>query len=213
MNQSCPPAAQDRSHQALERYYRLHSGVYDLTRWSFLLGREALIRRVSARLSPAAILEVGCGTGRNLRQLGRRFPQARLYGVDLSADMLAVAAKKLQRLAPRLTLIKAAYDRPARPAPSFDLVVFSYALSMFNPGWEEALAAAGRDLAPGGALAVVDFHDSWSPLFKRWMGLNHVRLDGHLLQGLRARFPLHESAIRPAYGGLWSYFLFIGQAG
>lgn len=213
MNRPLPPTAPEQTHRALERYYRLHSGVYDLTRWSFLLGREALVRWVAARCTPAAILEVGCGTGRNLRQLGRLFPRARLCGVDLSADMLAVAAKKLQDLAPRLSLIRAAYDRPVNPAPSFDLVVFSYALSMFNPGWEEALAAAGRDLIPGGVLAVVDFHDSGSRLFKRWMGLNHVRLDGHLLPGLQARFPLHESTVRHAYGGVWSYFLFIGRAG
>lgn len=213
MEHPLPPPAREQTHRALKRYYRLHSGVYDLTRWSFLLGREALVRRVAARCAPAAILEVGCGTGRNLGQLGRRFPQARLCGVDLSGDMLAVAAKKLASLAPRLTLIQAAYDRPVKPAPFFDLVVFSYALSMFNPGWEEALAAAGRDLTPGGVLAVVDFHDSGRPLFKRWMGLNHVRLDGHLLPGLQARFPLYESAVRPAYGGVWSYFLFIGRAG
>ena len=56
---------------------------------------------------------------------------------------------------------------------------------MFNPGWEEALTAASLDLAPGGAIAVVDFHDSGSTLFKRWMGLHHVRLDGHLLPGLQ----------------------------
>ncbi len=213
MKNPSPPPVREQRHRALERYYRAHSGVYDLTRWSFLLGREALVRWAAARGTPAAILEVGCGTGRNLRQLGRRFPRARLCGVDLSADMLAVAAKKLQDMAPRLSLIRAAYDRPVKPVPSFDLVVFSYALSMFNPGWEEALAAAGRDLVPGGALAVGDFHDSGWPLFKRWMGLNHVRLDGHLLPGLQARFPLHESAVRPAYGGVWSYFLFIGRAG
>ncbi len=211
MKQSFSPTAQERQRQTLERYYRVHAGFYDLTRWSFLLGREALVQRVAACLVPKAVLEVGCGTGRNLGRLGRRFPQARLWGVDLSADMLAVARKKLQDLAPRLTLIRSAYDRPVGEEPSFDLVVFSYALSMFNPGWEEALAAADWDLLPGGLLAVVDFHDSPFPAFKSWMGLNHVRLDGHLLPGLKARFPLLEAAVHFAYGGLWSYFLFLGR--
>jgi S-adenosylmethionine-diacylgycerolhomoserine-N-methlytransferase len=125
--------------------------------------------------------------------------------------MLAVAKKKLQNIAPRLTLIRAAYDRPVEEKPFFDLVVFSYALSMFNPGWEQALTAASQDLVPGGAIAVVDFHDSVFSLFKRWMGLNHVRLDGHLLPGLKSRFPLHEATVRPAYGGVWSYFRFLGR--
>jgi S-adenosylmethionine-diacylgycerolhomoserine-N-methlytransferase len=199
-------------HRTLERYYQRHAGIYDLTRWSFLLGREALVQRVAAGYSPVRILEVGCGTGKNLGHLGRRFPQAQLWGLDLSADMLGVAGKKLAGLAHRLTLVQAAYDRPVAEEPFFDLVVFSYALSMFNPGWEQALGAAREDLAPGGAIAVVDFHDSNSPIFKHWMALNHVRLDGHLLPGLKSRFSQHDATIRPAYAGLWSYFLFIGRS-
>ena len=199
-------------HRALRRYYRLHAGIYDLTRWSFLRGREALVRRVVACQAPTRILEVGCGTGKNLGHLASLFPQAQLWGLDLSADMLGVAGKKLRELTHRLTLVQASYDRSVAGEPFFDLVVFSYALSMFNPGWEEAVEAAGQDLIPGGAMAVVDFHDSNSPIFKHWMSLNHVRLDGHLLPALKSRFPHHEAAIRPAYAGLWSYFLFIGRA-
>ena len=141
-------------HRALESYYRMHAGIYDLTRWSFLWGREALVRRVAACHSPTRILEVGCGTGKNLGHLGRLFPQAQLWGLDLSADMLGVAGKKLRDLAHRLNLVQASYDRPVAEEPFFDLVVFSYALSMFNPGWEEAVEAAGQDLIPGGAMAV-----------------------------------------------------------
>ena len=211
MNLNSHQEIQQEQRRFIERYYRVHAGIYDLTRWTFLLGREALLRQVAASVSPARILEVGCGTGKNLVQLGRQFPQARLWGLDLSGDMLAVAQKKLQGLSPRLTLIQAAYDNPVEEKPFFDLVVFSYALSIFNPGWEQALTAASRDLAPGGAIAVADFHDSGFPLFKRWMGLNHVRLDGHLLPGLKSRFPTHEATIRPAYGGVWSYFRFIGR--
>ncbi len=196
---------------AIARYYRFHARFYDLTRWSFLRGRETLMRQTAARLSPTRILEVGCGTGKNLLYLGRRFPQAKLWGLDLSADMLSVAEKKLHNLLPRLTLILAAYDRPLASGPSFDLVVFSYALSMFNPGWKEALATAARDLVSGGAVAVVDFHDSGSQIFKRWMGLHQVRLEGHLLPQLKTRFISHVSCLNPAFGGLWSYFLFLGQ--
>jgi S-adenosylmethionine-diacylgycerolhomoserine-N-methlytransferase len=211
MNPYSQEAAQQERRRSIERYYRGHAAIYDLTRWSFLLGREALVRQAAASLTPARILEVGCGTGKNLQQLGRRFPQALLWGLDLSGDMLAAARKKLHHLSPRLTLIQAAYDRPVAEKPSFDLVVFSYALSMFNPGWEQALDTAGRDLAQGGAIAVVDFHDSGSALFKRWMGLHHVRLDGHLLPGLQSRFPRHEATVRPAFGGVWSYLCFIGR--
>jgi S-adenosylmethionine-diacylgycerolhomoserine-N-methlytransferase len=198
--------------RAIQRYYRMHARIYDLTRWTFLRGRAALRSQVAKRLNPARILEVGCGTGTNLWHLGRRFPQAALWGLDLSADMLAVARAKLAHCGPRLTLVKAAYDQPVSPEAPFDLVVFSYALSMFNPGWEVALNAAKQDLGPGGAIAVVDFCDSPLKAFKRWMGVNHVRLDGHLLPCLTHLFPVHTQSVNSVYGGLWNYFIFLGQS-
>ena len=124
--------------------------------------------------------------------------------------MLVRARKKLKGLGQRLTLIEAAYDRAVAPG-QFDLVVFSYALSMFNPGWDKALTTAGQDLSPEGAIAVVDFHDSSSRRFKQWMGFNHVRLDSHLLPRLEDLFLAGEWSVRPVCGGLWSFFLFLGQ--
>jgi S-adenosylmethionine-diacylgycerolhomoserine-N-methlytransferase len=210
MNPPVLSEPKDARLQAIARYYRVHARIYDLTRWTFLMGREALMRRLAAALSPERILEVGCGTGKNLLELGRFFPRARLWGVDLSAPMLSQAKRKLAPLADRVTLVRAAYDQPVAPQGSFDLVVFSYVLSMFNPGWEQALAAARKDLSPGGTIAVVDFHESPLPAFKRWMELNHVRLEGHLLPGLEHGFPGGWWQMRQAYGGLWSYFLFSG---
>lgn len=195
---------------AIVHYYRLHARIYDLTRWTFLRGREELVRRAAAQCQPQHILDVGCGTGKNLLHLGRLFPAAQLWGLDLSPHMLTRALQKLRGLRPRLSLLQAAYDRPVAPG-LFDLVVFSYALSMFNPGWETALEAAGQDLSPGGAMAVVDFHDSASPGFKKWMGLNHVRLDSHLLPRLEDLFPTGEWTVRPTSWGLWSIFFYIGR--
>jgi S-adenosylmethionine-diacylgycerolhomoserine-N-methlytransferase len=210
MNTAALSEQEAAQRQAIARYYRVHAKIYDLTRWTFLWGREPLMRGLAARLTPARILEVGCGTGKNLLDLGRLFPDARLWGVDLSAPMLTQARNKLATLADRVTLVQAAYDRPTAPENPFDLVVFSYALSMFNPGWEQALAAARDDLSPGGTMAVVDFHDSPFPSFKRWMGLNHVRLEAHLLPGLQQRFPRGQWTVSQAYMGLWSYFYYIG---
>lgn len=200
-----------QAQSAIAQYYRIHAGIYDLTRWTFLRGRENLIRLAAAQCQPKDILEVGCGTGKNLLLLGRLFPEAQLSGLDLSPHMLGQAHQKLQGLSQRLTLVEAAYDRPVAPG-RFDLVVFSYALSMFNPGWEAALLTASQDLSPGGTIAIVDFHDSPSERFKRWMGFNHVRLDSHLLPRLRKLFPSDEWSVPSVFGGLWSYFLFVGRS-
>jgi S-adenosylmethionine-diacylgycerolhomoserine-N-methlytransferase len=196
---------------ALTRYYRWHARLYDATRWSFLFGRTALIRAIAADAQPRRILEIGCGTGSNLLHLGRQFPDATVTGLDLSADMLTQARRKLAAHPTRIKLIQWRYDQPLNREPGFDLIVFSYCLSMINPGWEQALESAQRDLQPGGRLAVVDFHDTGFAEFRRWMGINHVRMDGHLLPRLTALCPPVVQTVQNAYGGGWRYFRFIGQ--
>jgi S-adenosylmethionine-diacylgycerolhomoserine-N-methlytransferase len=196
---------------AIESYYKLHSRIYDATRWSFLFGRAAILEDIAAAGTPSRILEVGCGTGKNLVSLAERFPQATLTGVDLSETMLALARGKVARFRERVRLVRQAYAAPLSDPPAFDLVLFSYALSMFNPGYDTAIAAAHRDLSPGGHIAVVDFHDTPLPAFARWMGVNHVRMDGQLHPPLRAQFTPVADRVHSAYGGVWRYLMFVGR--
>jgi S-adenosylmethionine-diacylgycerolhomoserine-N-methlytransferase len=198
---------------AITQYYRFHSKIYDATRWSFLFGRDAIIQQIVAYAAPTNILEVGCGTGKNLKALARRFPLAAISGLDVSADMLAVARQNLGNFSRRINFIQQPYSAPIAGKAPYDLILFSYALTMFNPGWEAALQAAQDDLALGGFIAVVDFHDSPAPLFKRWMGVNHVRMDSHLQPFLQQHFTPRINRVHPAYGGLWHYLLFLGQKG
>ena len=195
----------------IERFYRLHSKIYDATRWSFLFGRAALIKKIAARKTPNHILEVGCGTGTNLLRLSRVFPQASLTGLDISQQMLNVAQRKLAAVANPINLIHSAYHEPLKPEHPFDLVLFSYSLSMMNPGWQQAIDAAFGDLAPGGLIAVVDFFNSPVALFKKWLATCHVRLDGHLLTQLKENFKAHSIDVHKTYYGLWSYFIFVGE--
>ena len=147
----------------MDRMYRRQRHIYDLSRKFYLLGRDEAI----ARLRPAPgdrVLEIGCGTGRNLVKLARAYPQARLFGLDVSREMLSTAAASTARagLAPRITLAQGdatAFDPQALfGCASFERVMISYALSMI-PHWREALAQALDVVAPGGALHVVDFGD------------------------------------------------------
>ena len=81
---------------AMDRMYRRQRHVYDLTRKFYLLGRDRLIDGLNARASDA-ILEIGCGTGRNLVAIANRYPANRLYGLDVSAEMLVSAASAVER--------------------------------------------------------------------------------------------------------------------
>ena len=78
-------------------------------------------------------LEIGCGTGRNLTTAAARHPDTRLFGIDVSMEMLwsAIAAAGL------VSQIRVAHDDAARldPAPLFGVARFerifiSYSLSM-----------------------------------------------------------------------------------
>lgn len=198
--------------RGVENYYRLHARIYDATRWSFLFGRGAVIDRAAAvHPAPARILEVGCGTGKNLARLARRFPQAQITGVDLSEAMLAIAQRKTAPFGPRVTLQRRAYGSPVDAHRGHDLILCSYALSMFNPGYDSALAAAHGDLVPGGCFALVDFHTTRFRWFARWMRVNHVRMEGHLRPILRANFPPVVDELHSAYFGTWQYLSYVGR--
>jgi len=82
---------------------------------------------------------------------------------------------------------------------------------MMHKDWENAIDYARQDLKPGGLIAVVDFHDSRCNGFKRWMRMNHVWMDSHLLPRLQSSFRPVQLEINHAYAGWWGYFLFIGQ--
>lgn len=198
---------------AMRGYYRWHAAIYDATRWTFLLGRRQLLRHLPiAEHRPQTLLEVGCGTGHNLRRLAEQHPQWQLIGVDVSPDMLARASQATTAHSRRVLLFEQPYGGVEFRLPQTpDVVLFSYALTMFNPGWEAAIEQAWADLPFGGRLAVVDFHDTPSGVFRWWMGQNHVRMEAHLLPFLRGKFDTEFQSVRPAWlFGLWRYFLWVG---
>ena len=196
---------------AMERYYRFHAIIYNATRWSFLFGRHELIRRVAAMGPRYRILEVGCGTGTNLLSLAKYFPEAKIFGVDIAEPMLRIAAKRLQPYGGRVSLFHEPYHRGIGENAGFDLVVCSYALTMFNPGWDTAISNIAEDLLPGGLFALADFHKTSHTWFRRWMGVNHVRMEGQLLPELCQTFQPRIAEVRNAYIGLWQWLLFVGQ--
>jgi S-adenosylmethionine-diacylgycerolhomoserine-N-methlytransferase len=145
----------------MDAIYRVQRHIYDASRKYYLLGRDRLL----AGLEPpqgATILEVGCGTGRNLIVAARRYPDARLFGVDISRAMLETAARSIAR-AGLENRIRIAYGDAVRFSSEalfgiseFDRVFIAYALSMIPP-WRGALSEAFRAVAPRGSLHVVDF--------------------------------------------------------
>jgi S-adenosylmethionine-diacylgycerolhomoserine-N-methlytransferase len=146
--------------ERMERMYRPQRLIYDLTRKYYLLGRDRLIRELDAR--PGQLLiDVGCGTGRNLEAIARRYPGTRLFGLDAAPVMLETTARRFAKAglaAPGLALAAAEELAPEAQlgVPAADHILFSYSLSMMDDP-ARALARAASSLKPGGRLHVVDF--------------------------------------------------------
>lgn len=194
----------------LESYYRRQARIYDATRWAFLFGRGSLLELLPDLPPSPRILEVGCGTGRNLQRMQDLFPDGQRYGVDLSADMLKRARR---RLAPdeSVNLMRGHYGVQELPLSPFDLIICSYSLTMTGTHLEAVLRQVRADLKPEGWVAVVDFDATPVPLFRRWMARNHVRMDGRLLPLLQTYFRPERTERHEAYLGAWSWFQFIGR--
>jgi S-adenosylmethionine-diacylgycerolhomoserine-N-methlytransferase len=145
----------------MDRMYRHTRHVYDLTRRPYLLGRDRLIAELGLEAG-GTVLEMGCGTGRNLIAAARAYPEAELYGFDISGEMLKTARAAVDRagLADRIHLVQgdaAAFDAAAAfGRDAFDRVYCSYALSMIPP-WRAALARGLALAGAGGRFSVVDF--------------------------------------------------------
>jgi len=82
--------------QRMDRKYARVRHVYDLTRKYFLFGRDAAIDRMELGTAKN-VLEIGCGTGRNLSVIASRHKNLDIRGVDISSEMLKSAARRIAK--------------------------------------------------------------------------------------------------------------------
>ena len=170
--------------EAMDRMYRFQRHIYDASRRYYLLGRDRLLDRL-APPPGGSILEIGCGTGRNLIGAARRYPDARLFGIDISQEMLRTALNTMSRMKLERRVTLACADATSFDSVSglgqdrFDRVYFSYTLSMV-PEWRAALCHAFSLLSEDGELHIVDFGQcealprGFRNMLFRWLDLFHV---------------------------------------
>lgn len=168
----------------MDAIYGTQRHFYDLTRKFYLLGRDRLIRRLQPPPG-GTVLEVGCGTGRNLIAVARAYPQSVCHGFDISTAMLKTAGDSVTKagLPDRIALAlgdAASFDANALfGRADFDRIFMSYTLSMIPP-WRAAIDAGAAALAPGGELHIVDFgqQEGLPSLWRRglfaWLARFHV---------------------------------------
>ncbi len=140
-----------------QRYDRL-SGLIPLFDWLFFQPpgfRAKAVDRLELR-PDSHVLEIGCGTGRNLALLSKAVgPQGRVYGVDLSPGMLARARELSERLHWRnVDLVECDAAEYRAPVP-LDGVIFGLSYNTM-PHHLTVLREAWDQLRPGGRLVIMD---------------------------------------------------------
>ena len=168
----------------MDNIYRGQRHIYDATRKYYLLGRDRLIAGLDVPHG-GTVIEIGCGTGRNLIKIAQHWPDCRLYGLDISTEMLKSADANIRHsgLGDRIQVAQGdatgfdSYELFGRRR--FDRIVCSYSLSMI-PDWQAAVRWALTLLAPQGSLHIVDFGmqqdmpKAFRALLFRWLQIFHV---------------------------------------
>ena len=181
----------------MNRTYRHQRHIYDVTRKYFLLGRDRMIAEIDAH-DGARVLEIGCGTGRNLIVTARKYPGARCFGIDVSTEMLHSAIEAISR-AGLVARVRVAHADATRFDPGslfgtaqFERIFISYSLSMI-PQWETVVDTAISFLVSHGELRIIDFGGqerlpaAFKRLLWRWLDAFHVTPRDDLEATLKAR--------------------------
>ena len=169
------------------RTYRLFSGSYDLVFGPvFHPGRKDAVRLANDRPSQR-ILEVGVGTGLSLPYFRA---DARVTGIDVSAEMLAKARRRVEQRG--LKQVEALMEMDAEAMSfeddSFDAVLALYVASVV-PNPMRFAAEMRRVCRPGGTIVVVNHFTSENPAM-RFIEKRLAPLAGKI--GFHADFPLDD---------------------
>ena len=136
------------------------SDNYDRSILQWLLfgpAHRAIIARIRAGFDgkPLKILDVGCGTGVFAARIREALPQAKVWGMDLVAAMLAKGRSRWQAHRGKIVPVQGDSERLPFCEGAFDVVTCANSFHHY-PHQERAVAEMRRVLKPGGRLILVD---------------------------------------------------------
>ena len=142
---------------------------YDAATIAMSFGRDrSWKRRLVAGLPELAQprgLDLACGTGDLTRLLADRYPHGSIVGLDLTREMLTLAAARGRP--DNLHYLQGDMHALPLATGSCDLVTGSYALRN-APELAPAIGEIARVLRPGGQAAFLDFARAATPAGQRW---------------------------------------------
>ena len=119
--------------------------------------RRRVVRKVR-RMKPEKIMDLATGTGDLAIKLAQAMPKAKIMGVDLSENMLAVAAEKVRRkgLDDHIVLYQGDAENLEVADGVLDVVTVAFGVRNFG-NLEKGLSEIMRSLRSGGHIVVLEF--------------------------------------------------------
>jgi ubiquinone/menaquinone biosynthesis C-methylase UbiE len=162
---------------------------------------------IDAGITTGAALEIGPGPGYLGLEWLATTQATTLKGLDISADMIAVAERNASAYRPggRAEYVLGSADALPFPDASFDAVFTASSLHEWSQP-EQTLRAAWRVLKPEGRLLVLDFRRDTLPPLKwfLWLNAKPKTIRPGLLSSLHAAYTPAEATALVARAGLSS---------
>ncbi len=120
-------------------------------------------------LTPARIVDLGCGGGRNAAELLKAYPAAHVTAVDYSPLSVRTATEVNREAvaAGRCEVLQGDVSALALPDESFDLAT-AFETVYFWPGLERCFAQVARLLRPGGCFLICNESDGKDAAGKKY---------------------------------------------
>ena len=114
--------------------------------------------RIVRRMKPERIMDLATGTGDLAIKMAKRIPKARIMGVDLSENMLAVAAEKVRKqgLDDKIALYQGDAEQLDVNDGVLDVVTVAFGVRNFG-NIEKGLGEIWRSLRSGGHIVILEF--------------------------------------------------------
>jgi ubiquinone/menaquinone biosynthesis C-methylase UbiE len=139
----------------VQQQYDHLAKIYD-QRWQSYVTNTLNFLKQWAQIHPqASVLDVACGTGEFERLLLQDQPNQQIVGIDISAEMLAIAKNKLRSYS-SVSFHQGSVTAIPSAGELFDVVICASSFHYFDAPLE-AIAEMKRVLKPGGKLIILDW--------------------------------------------------------
>ena len=174
------PFASDKAKkQQVEEMFDSIAARYDLMNRLFSAGIDMKWRKKTIdllkKLEPKTVLDMATGTADMAILACHLLDPDKITGLDLSAEMLELGRKKVEKegLANKIELVKGDGEAISFPDNSFDAVMVAFGVRNFE-NLENGLREMLRVLKPGGKLVILEFSKpNWGfkNLYNVYMGI------------------------------------------